>query len=353
MSTGFNSAYARTNGLINVDANDVYANDVYIDNLYVGGTKFNPMAHTTLIVQPTALVGTNVLQQTIFEDDVAYETTLNGITPTVFGYLSGVTSNIQSQFSNITDYPDGSVQASATYDRDINVKNDVWIGNETSTTDSVTGIITYSQTGENIKFKLNDITYTITKQQLMQLLNTLATESYVQTQVANLVRSSPVTLDTLQELATALGNDPNFATTITTLIRTKVNSSDLANYLTTSSASSTYQPISGMSSYLTTASASSTYQPISSMSNYPTLSGNNTLSGANSLTGYNTFTKPILMNNNTNFITCNTTAWTNLTGTNSSIYGNNSEIWLQEIVAYSWESIQVGDLQAHIIHLWI
>jgi len=46
----------------------------------------------------------------------------------------------------------------------------------------------------------------------------------------------------------------------------------LSNYLTISSASSTYQPISSMSSYLTSASASSIYQPISGMSSYLTTS---------------------------------------------------------------------------------
>lgn len=45
--------------------------------------------------------------------------------------------------------------------------------------------------------------------------------AWVNAQIANLVNSSPSTLDTLNELATALGNDPNFATTITTLIGTK------------------------------------------------------------------------------------------------------------------------------------
>ncbi len=42
--------------------------------------------------------------------------------------------------------------------------------------------------------------------------------------VAALVASSPSTLDTLDELAAALGDDPNFATTITTLIGTKAPS---------------------------------------------------------------------------------------------------------------------------------
>jgi hypothetical protein len=53
-------------------------------------------------------------------------------------------------------------------------------------------------------------------------LSSYATQSYVGTQIANLVASAPTTLDTLNELATALGNDANFSTTITTSIGTKV-----------------------------------------------------------------------------------------------------------------------------------
>lgn len=44
----------------------------------------------------------------------------------------------------------------------------------------------------------------------------LATETYVNTKVASLVDSAPETLDTLNELAAALGDDPNFATTMAT-----------------------------------------------------------------------------------------------------------------------------------------
>jgi hypothetical protein len=52
--------------------------------------------------------------------------------------------------------------------------------------------------------------------------NSYATQGYVNTAISNLVASAPTTLDTLNELATALGNDPNFATTIATSIGTKV-----------------------------------------------------------------------------------------------------------------------------------
>ena len=50
-----------------------------------------------------------------------------------------------------------------------------------------------------------------------------ATQTYVNTAIANLVDSAPATLDTLNELAAALGDDPNFATTVATSIGTKQN----------------------------------------------------------------------------------------------------------------------------------
>lgn len=56
-----------------------------------------------------------------------------------------------------------------------------------------------------------------------QLANDSAyqTESQVSAKVAALVAASPETLDTLKELADALGNDPNFAATVTTQIAGK------------------------------------------------------------------------------------------------------------------------------------
>jgi len=45
---------------------------------------------------------------------------------------------------------------------------------------------------------------------------------YADTAVANLVDSAPGTLDTLNELAAALGDDPNFSTTVTNNIATKL-----------------------------------------------------------------------------------------------------------------------------------
>ena len=49
----------------------------------------------------------------------------------------------------------------------------------------------------------------------------LANTAFVQAAIAALVNSSPGTLDTLNELAAALGNDPNFATTMATALAGK------------------------------------------------------------------------------------------------------------------------------------
>ncbi len=51
--------------------------------------------------------------------------------------------------------------------------------------------------------------------------STYATETYVDTAVSGLVDSAPATLDTLNELASALGDDANFSTTVTNSIGTK------------------------------------------------------------------------------------------------------------------------------------
>lgn len=61
----------------------------------------------------------------------------------------------------------------------------------------------------------------------------IATTAFVKSAIAALVDSSPGTLDTLNELAAALGNDPNFATTVTNALAGKMeiskNGADIAD----------------------------------------------------------------------------------------------------------------------------
>lgn len=62
----------------------------------------------------------------------------------------------------------------------------------------------------------------------------------------------------------------------------------ISGYLTSSTAASTYQTISGMSSYLTTSTAASTYAPIAS----PTFTGTVTIPAGASISGFATLANP-------------------------------------------------------------
>lgn len=55
----------------------------------------------------------------------------------------------------------------------------------------------------------------------LNAVNVTALRAFVASAISALVASSPSTLDTLNELAAALGNDPHFATTITTALGAK------------------------------------------------------------------------------------------------------------------------------------
>ena len=59
--------------------------------------------------------------------------------------------------------------------------------------------------------------------------DSIATQAYVNSAISNLVDGAPGLLDTLNEIAAAIGDDSNFVTTITTALGTKLNITDAAN----------------------------------------------------------------------------------------------------------------------------
>lgn len=61
----------------------------------------------------------------------------------------------------------------------------------------------------------------------------IATTEFVQTKINNLVNGAPGALDTLQELAAALANDADYATTITNNLGQKANISQLTDHAST------------------------------------------------------------------------------------------------------------------------
>jgi len=122
----------------------------------------------------------------------------------------------------------------------------------------------------------------------------IATTAFVGTAVSNLVASAPATLDTLNELATALGNDASFSTTISNSIGLKA---PLASPTFTGTVSGITKSMVGLGSVdntsdvnkpvstatqtaldlkLASATAATTYAPIAS----PTFTGTVTVAAA-------------------------------------------------------------------------
>ena len=64
---------------------------------------------------------------------------------------------------------------------------------------------------------------------LVDIPSNIATQSYVGNAIANLIDSSPAAMNTLNELATALGNNANYATDITNILANKANVSYVDN----------------------------------------------------------------------------------------------------------------------------
>lgn len=88
--------------------------------------------------------------------------------------------------------------------------------------------------GPDGKIPDTEIPDTIARDSEIPSLTGYATESYVTTAISNLVDTAPTTLNTLNELAAAINDDASFASTVTTA---------LGNKLDSSTASSTYAPI--------------------------------------------------------------------------------------------------------------
>ena len=107
-----------------------------------------------------------------------------------------------------------------TYDTNQNgvVDNAEKVNGKTVLTDVPTGAV-FTDTITTINGKTGVIAKTD-----ITALGLAATED-IATAVANLVNSSPESLNTLKELADALGDDPNFATNINAAIANKLNSS--------------------------------------------------------------------------------------------------------------------------------
>jgi hypothetical protein len=128
----------------------------------------------------------------------------------------GAFGRLQAQISNHT--------SNALNPHDVS-KSQVGLSNVDNTTDAAKPVSTAQATAIALKSNLASPTFTgvpLAPTAAVGVNTTqIATTAYVRAAVTALVNSAPTTLDTLNELATALGNDANFSTTLTTNLALK------------------------------------------------------------------------------------------------------------------------------------
>jgi len=186
----------------------------------------------TLSNKPTTLSGYGITDAATSTQGALADSALQSYTVTegdVTGHQAAL-SITESQISDLGTYE--TADSTILKDADIGVNVQAYDAN-------IVSDATYVKTDENFTTadhsKLDGIETGATADQTKADIDALNIDSdtldgqhgsyytgYTDTAVANLVDSAPGTLDTLNELAAALGDDPNFATTVTNSIATKL-----------------------------------------------------------------------------------------------------------------------------------
>lgn len=136
------------------------------------------------------------------------------------GSVWKVKSSAQAPSSSIVSYSDNAP---------VNpVAGQVWVESDVNvTTIDIATLYTKTEVDNALALKsnLNSPTFTgiPSAPTAAAATNTtqIATTAFVRTEISNLIASAPAALDTLDELALALGDDANFATTITNSLAAK------------------------------------------------------------------------------------------------------------------------------------
>jgi len=169
-------------------------------------------------------------------DTTVIQARVANVNDTEIGYLDGVTSGIQSQIdAKISSSTAASTYApieSPTFTGTVSgvSKSMVGLGNVDNTSDASKPVSTATQTALDLKATIAspNLTGVPTAPTATSGNNTtqIATTAFVSGAVSDLVASAPGALNTLNELAVALGNDANFSTSITNSIATKAPLAD-------------------------------------------------------------------------------------------------------------------------------
>ena len=226
----------------NTQVNKLIAtNDVSLNaNVFIGGKLYsnsaiyengNALATTYATIQSPTFQGTATFSKLTTTD--TFTAAANAIVQGKFSVVSDTSMNgnvyvggsiSENGTTLITKY---ATLNSPTFTGTVSgiTKTMVGLSNVDNTSDADKPVSTTQQTALNLKADVNSPIFTGVPLAPTATTGTntsqIATTSFVQGEISNLVGSAPVTLNTLQELSTAINSDASFAATVATSIGLK------------------------------------------------------------------------------------------------------------------------------------
>jgi len=245
-------------GTANIDslvADTADINGGTVDAAVIGATTPAAATVTNLTVNTAATIASadinaGTIDGTVIGGAAALAITGTTVTATT-GFVGGLTGNIVGNVTgnltgNVVGNVTGNLTGNVTASTGTSTFNDVTINGglnmDAATAATITNLTSptnsgdaatkgYVDTADALKLNLSGGTMSgviamgtskITGLGDPTLAQDAATKTYVDTSISNLVAAAPGALDTLDELAAALGDDANFATTVTNSIATKL-----------------------------------------------------------------------------------------------------------------------------------
>ena len=168
--------------------------------------------------------GVGLTSVTSVTDTITLNLDNTAVTAGNYGSSSSVGTFTVDAQGRLTAASNSAIAITASQVTDL-TKSSVGLGNVDNTADTAKPVSTAQQTALDLKAPLASpaLTGTPTAPTAAAATNTtqVATTEFVRAEVAALVNSAGATLDTLGEIATALGNDANLSTTLTNSIGLK------------------------------------------------------------------------------------------------------------------------------------
>jgi hypothetical protein len=212
-------------GNINIPTGSTYKiNGVNLSASNVGAEPANAniQTHISSTTNPHSVTATQVGLGNVTNESKA----TMFASPTFTGTVSGVTKSMVG-LGNVDNTSDASKPVSTATQTALNLKANLagptFTGTVSGITASMVGLGNVTNESKATMFTSPTFTGTPVAPTATSGTNTtqVATTAFVSTAVANLINSAPGALDTLDELAAALGDDANFASTVTTALAGK------------------------------------------------------------------------------------------------------------------------------------